>query len=152
MDITSDAQFKEKLQALPIAQQRPIAALFVESVLDLCDDKRVKNAVETAKRSDVSEDELAAVYKAAQTASTETFTKCGKDTDWGQQAAHFVAAASTACVIPTAQVMVEKCEVACNAAMHSRMAKTCSAVVNSDFSGSAEIEKQYQILSTYLTQ
>lgn len=150
MAITSDAQFKEQLQTLSIAQQRLVAASFVESVLALCDDKRVKNAVETAKRSDISEDELAMAYKAAQTASTETFTKCGQDTDWAQQAAHFVAAASAACVIPTSQVAVEKCEVACHAAMHSRMAKTCAAVVSGDFLGASEIEKQYKILSDYL--
>lgn len=147
--ITNDTEFKNALNQLTLAQQRRVAALFVESVLTLCDDHRVKNALNATKITEITPDELAAVYRAAKAASIERFTQCGKDVNWLGQAGHFVAAASVACVTPENQIKSTD-NIAWTAAMHGRMARTCETIAAGKGSENQETQQQYQILTRFL--
>ncbi len=98
MAISNDKDFKATLAGLPVARQRQVAARFVQRVFDLSKDVRVKAALEVAGRADISDAELTVVSAAANTARVESFTQCGKETDWSAQAGLFVAKAAVACV------------------------------------------------------
>ncbi len=147
--ITTDREFKKSLNSLTIVQQRVIGALFVKNVLHLCKDYRIEKAVEVAKNSHITGDELVAVYKAAKSASVETFTQCGKDADWLGQASHFVAAAGTACVMPPDSLKPTD-NLAWNAAMQARMARTFETIAAGEGSENQETQQQYEILENFL--
>jgi hypothetical protein len=98
MAIGNDKEFKAALAGLPVAKQRQVASRFVQRVFDLSNDVRVKAALEVAGRPEISDAELTVVSSAANTARVESFTQCGKETDWAAQAGLFVAKAAVACV------------------------------------------------------
>jgi len=147
--ITNETEFKNALDQLTLAQQRRVGALFVENVLTLCDDHRVKNALNATKTTEITPDELIAVCRSAKTASIESFTQCGKDVDWLGQAGHFVAAASVACVTPENQIKPTD-NIAWTAAMHGRMARMCETIAAGEGSENQETQQQYQILARFL--
>lgn len=147
--INNDNEFKNTLMQLSTEQQRIVGALFVENVLSLCDDKRIRSALTVARTPGPDPEELANVYKSAKTTSTETFTQCGKDADWLGQASHFVAAAAAACVTPKAQLK-QGDNLAWVAAMHARMARTFSTIAGGEGSENTETQTQYHILADYL--
>jgi hypothetical protein len=148
MAISSEKEFKAALDGLPMAQQRQVAARFAESVLILCRDVRVAGAVSAAKRPDITDPELAAMYQAAKSASVESFTQCGHETDWAAQAGHFVSKAAMACV----QATESSTNLAWDAAMDARMARTCSSIASGEGTETHEAEAQYRILDAYLNQ
>lgn len=146
MSITNDSEFKAALAKLTPTQQRMVAARFADNVLALCEDPRVVAAVNAAKRPDITEAELTVVYQAAKTASVETFTQCGKEADWRNQASHFVAEAALACVSPPDRAA----NLAWTVAMNARMARTCETIANGQGTENREAEQQYCILSEFL--
>ena len=78
----------------------------------------------------------------------ESYTRCGADGDWNDQAGYFVARAAAACLSP-----VEKGKPggpAWQAAMSSRMARTSAAIVAGNGTVD-ETEQQYRMLTDYLT-
>jgi hypothetical protein len=143
MAITNDSEFKTALAALSVQQQRHVAALFVENILTMSADSRLKGVLSTAKREDVSNDELVAMYHAAKSASVESYTQCGAEGDWRCQAAHFVAEATVACV------NTKSSNPAWDAAMHCRMARTCGEIAEGSGTENQEVEAQYKILSAF---
>ena len=143
---TNDKEFKAELGALPIAHQRHVASLLVQRVFPLSNDFRLKAALEIAQRADISDAELAGAYQAANTARVESFTQCGKVTDWTAQAGHFVAKAAVACVRPAA----EGESLAWDAAMSARMARTCETVATGEGTENSEAGEQYRILEAFL--
>jgi len=147
--ITDEKGFKQALNDLDIHKQRVMGAMFVERVLELFNDERVRRAVKVAQNIGVSEEELQAAYKSARSASIESFTRCGADGDWKEQAGHFVANAAAACVIPVEQI--RKNNPAWEAAMNCRMARSCEAIANEETSNE-EDHHQYWVLSEFLTQ
>lgn len=147
--ITNETEFKNALDQLTLAQQRRVGALFVENVLTLCDDYRVKNALNATKTTEITPDELIAACRSAKTASIESFTQCGKDVDWLGQAGHFVAAASVACVTLENQIKPTD-NIAWTAAMHGRMARMCETIAAGEGSENQETQQQYQILARFL--
>ena len=146
MTISNDKEFKAKLAALPGAQQRQLAARFVQRVFGLSNDVRVKAAIDFALRGDVTSAELTVVSQAANSARVESFTQCGRETDWSAQAGHFVAKAAVACVAPA----VEGASLAWDAAMQTRMARTCETVATGEGTENSEAEEQYRILEAFL--
>lgn len=146
MPIVNENEFKTALAGFSIPQQRQVAARFAESVLPLCHDARIKGAINAAKRADITDEELAALFHAAKTASVESYTQCGKEANWLGQAGHFVAEAATACVTPQEQAD----NLAWNAAMHARMARTCESIATGQGTENSEAEKQYKILEEFL--
>ena len=142
----NDKDFKAELGTLPIARQRLVAAEFVRRVLPLSNDFRLKAAVDTALRAEATDNELAAACQAANTARVESFTRCGKETDWAAQAGHFVAKSVVACVRPA----VEGDNLAWEAAMSARMARTCETVAEGRGTENGEAQEQYRILGAFL--
>ncbi len=148
MPIGNDKEFKSALAGLPVARQRQVAARFVQRVFDLSNDVRVKAALEVAGRPEISEAELTVVTAAANTARVESFTQCGRETDWAAQAGLFVAKAAVACVGAPAPGG----NLAWDAAMQSRMARTCQTVADGSGTENREAEEQYRILEAFLNQ
>jgi len=146
MAISNDKEFKASLAALPAPSQRQVAARFVERVYPLSNDVRVKAALDAAGRPDISDAELTVVTQAANTARVESFTQCGRETDWTAQAGHFVAKAAVACVKPAEAGD----NLAWEAAMQARMARTCQTVAEGSGTENREAEEQYRILEAFL--
>lgn len=143
MAINNDSEFKTALSKLPRAGQRQVAARFAENVLALCKDARVKHAIGTARRSDITDDELDAALESAKKASVDSFTLCGKECDWNSQAGHFVAEAALACLKPGPNPAWE-------AAMHARMARTSESIATGIGTENAESAAQYRILAEFM--
>jgi hypothetical protein len=146
MTIRNDVEFKAALAGLDLAGQRRAAASFVERVLDLSADGRVRAAVEAARRGELIETEREVLFLAANTARVESFTQCGRETDWHAQAGHFVAKGAVACVKAPAAGE----NLAWDAAMHARMARTCQGVASGAGTETREAEAQYQLLEELL--
>ncbi|OUD12200.1 hypothetical protein [Thioflexithrix psekupsensis] len=143
--ISNDNEFRIELNKLSVSQQRAVAALFVENVLSLYEDDRIKRAVKLAENPATAEDELQMAHKMAKAASVESYTRCGADGDWRDQAGHFVAKAAATCVAPGA-----KENLAWDVAMYCRMARTCTNIARDESSESGENEAQYQLLSEFV--
>lgn len=146
MAIFNDSEFKAALSRLSLAQQRALAARFAENVLAVSRDPRVAGAVQAAKRPDVTERELVPAFHAARSASVESHTQCGKEADWLCQAGHFVAKAAMISVMPAEQGG----NLAWEAAMNARMARTTETIATGEGSANSEAEQQYRILDEYL--
>jgi hypothetical protein len=148
MTIANDKEFRAALAGLDPARQRQVAARFVDSVLALCGDVRIAGAVSAARRPDITEVELAAMYQAAKTASVESYTQCGRETDWTAQAGHFVCKAALNCVRPASAGE----HLAWDAAMEARMARTCATIAGGEGTETREAELQYRILEAFLSE
>jgi hypothetical protein len=142
--ISNDHELRVALDGLTAEQQRIFGARFARGVLHLCDDGRVKRAVETALDPEATEAELADAYRAAKAYATKTYTDCGKDTDWLAQAAHFVAASAAAALTPPA-LLPEKTNPAWKAAVQARMAKNCEIMEVDEGEAESESDRQYRI-------
>jgi hypothetical protein len=149
MAITNDKDFKAALAKLSPIEQRQVAARFVQRVFALSGDVRVKAALDMALRPDISDAELAVISHAANTARVESYTQCGKETDWNDQAGHFVAKAAATCVRPA----IEGQNLAWDTAMQVRVARTCDAAAADNAADHhREAEEQYAILDAYLSK
>ena len=148
MGIQHDQEFKERLASLTTNQQRQVAARFAENVQSLSSDPRVVAAVNAAKRPDISEAELGVVFQAAKTACVESYTQCGKEADWANQAAHFMADAARNCV----RLAERGGNLAWDTAMAARMARTCETIANGQGTENREAVQQYRILDEFLNQ
>ena len=148
MAISNDKEFKAKLAELSVSQQRQVATRFVQRVFGLSNDVRIKAALDVAGRADITDAELTVVSQAANTARVESFTQCGRETDWGAQAGHFVAKAAAACVGPA----TAGSNLAWDAAMQARMARTCETVATGEGTENREAEAQYSVLEAFLNQ
>jgi hypothetical protein len=146
MTIRNDRDFKATLAGLPDAQQRQVAARFVRRVFPLSNDFRIKAALELAERADIDQAELASAHHAAKAACVESYTQCGHECNWNSQAGHFVAQAAVACIRPA----TEGDNLAWDAAMQARMARTCATVADGAGTENREAEEQYRILEAYL--
>jgi len=148
MAISNDKEFKAALNGLSLTRQRQVAARFVDSVLALSNDVRVAGAVSAAKRPDITDVELAALYQAAKAARVESYTQCGRETDWSAQAGHFVSKAAVNCV----KAAATNDNLAWDAAMEARMARTCAAIAGGEGTETREAEQQYRILEAFLSE
>ena len=146
MNIGNDNEFKAALGFLSGATRRLVAARFAENVLSLCPEARVKGAIEVAKQADISVAELAAAFQSAKAASVDSYTRCGHECDWNDQASHFVAEACVACVQPEQPGT----NPAWDAAMQARMARTCETIATGRGTDNAEAAAQYRILAEFL--
>jgi hypothetical protein len=143
MTINNDSEFKATLNGLPANRQRQVAARFAKSVLVLSKDARVKHAIDSVTQKSLSDDELDSAYKSAKAASVDSFTRCGSECNWNDQAGHFVAQAALACIKPGDSP-------AWDAAMYARMARTSESIATGIGTDNAETVAQYRILEKYL--
>jgi hypothetical protein len=146
MSITHDKEFKLALASLPVERQRQVAAAFCRRVQDLSHDVRVKSALESAGRVDITEAELVLAAHAAHAARVDSFAQCGRDVGWTAQAGHFVAKAAEVCV----RIPVPGENIAWEAAMQTRLARTCQTVAEGLGTENTEAREQYRILENFL--
>jgi hypothetical protein len=146
MSIKSDEEFKAALSGLTLPEQRRIAARFIEHVAGLTEDPRITAAITAALHRDISDKELAMAVQAARSAHVESYTQCGSLGDWKCQAGHFVAKAALSCVSPVESGH----NLAWDAAMHARMARTCDAIAQGQGTEHHEATAQYRILEDLL--
>jgi hypothetical protein len=147
--ISNDKDLRDLLEGLPVDQQRRIGLKFAESLVHLSREDRVKRAIETGLREDVTESELEDAYRAAKAWATKTYTDCGKDTDWLAQADHFIAAATAAALTPDNMLPDAKTNRAWKAAMHARMANNCELVEGEGNAHLDEVSRQYEIANAF---
>ncbi len=148
--ISNETEFKQALQGLDSAQQRMVAAMFVEHVLPLSNDERLNRVIKVATDSNASQDEISNALKSAKAATFDSHTRCGAECNWTEQAGYFVARAAVAAVTPQAQLTSGN--PAWQAAMSSRMAQTSLLIDNEsdEVATHSESEWQYETLSNYL--
>ena len=142
--IASDADFRAALSELPVAKQRQVARQFIDHVMDLTDSARVRQAMAFADANIPSvEADLADGYKAAKAAAIESYTLCGNEGDWRNQAGHFVAAAAVACLTPGPQAG-KAGSVAWSTAMNARMARVCEKIADGQGADDSEAGNTHQ--------
>ena len=148
--ITNDAEFKQALDSIDATQQRAVAASFIEHVLSLSDDSRIKRAVKVATDDSASNDEIADALKSAKAAIMDSSTRCGAEGNWTDQAGYFVARAAVAALTPKAQS--KSGNPAWQAALSCRMAQTSIQIdsASGEMPGHSENQWQYDILSNHL--
>ena len=149
-DINNEADFKQVLRSLGDVQQRQVAALFVNHVLELSDDKRLDRVIKTAADAEATDEELAAALKTAHAVTFDSHARCGAEGHWSDQAGYFVARAAVAAT--TSEEHSRVGGPAWQAAMQTRMAYTSMLIDDETDKHSAhtECEWQYQALSDYL--
>ncbi len=145
MTISNDKELKAALATLDDSERRQVATLLVQQVLELSGDARVKGGLDLAGRTDAGSAELAVAAAGVNTARVESFTQCGRDTDWAAQASHFVARAAQECVKPAVDLSA-----AWEAAMQARMARMCKTLAAGEGTDNREAEAQYQVLDAFL--
>ncbi len=147
--ITNDKQLRMQLDSLDISQQRLLAVLFIKNVIHLTNDAQIKKAIEVAENPDSSENDLLTAYKQIKSIATKSYTDCGSETDWKQQAEHFVAVALMACLTPENQLAQGK-SLVWKTAMQTRMAKNCEMIEKDSGEIDNESIKQYQMVEQFL--
>ena len=147
--IANDQQLRAALNALTSTEQRLMGARFAGSVMHLCMNDRVRRAGQLALDPDADPTELDDALKTAKTHTVKTYTDCGKDTNWLEQADHFVAAALVATLTPADQLAAQS-NPAWKAAVQARMAKNCEIMVEEEGEDETESDRQYRIASQYL--
>jgi hypothetical protein len=145
--ITNETEFRRALEGLDAARQRAVAALFVKNVLPLCDDERIERVTNIAAREDAPEDHLTEALRTARIATTECHARCGAEGDWKAQAGYFVARAVVAALTPAGQIPGGQ---AWQAAMSSRMARTCESIASGRDLAGQESREQYRVLADFL--
>jgi len=148
--IRSDHDLRIALDTLSPTASRRLASRFAAKVLDLCDDPRVRQAVEVAAREEVTESLLATAHHEAKAAAAESFTQCGHDTEWRSQAGHFVAAAAAAATAPP-EVAREMGNPAWRSALYTRMARTCEMIADDRGDTHSEAARQYRLAEEAVT-
>lgn len=146
--IGNDQELRHALVGLSPVQQRHLGGLFVESALDLCDDARIRRALTVAMDPDSSEEECKDAFHSAKAYAIQSYTECGRDTDWSKQAAHFVATAA-ACLLADEQ-MAGTGNRALKAAMQVRNARNCALIAQESDVGEDEAARQYRIAKEFL--
>jgi hypothetical protein len=145
--IENDDDFRQPLKNMEITAQRMLAARFVENVLPLSDDDRIRRVIEIAAKADASRADVSDAFHTARTATIDSHNRCGADADWKAQAGYFVARAALAAVTPPEQMAGGP---AFQAAMSSRMARTCVDIESSEDTAGRERQAQYRILTEFL--
>jgi 3'-phosphoadenosine 5'-phosphosulfate (PAPS) 3'-phosphatase len=144
----NDSDFRKLLNGLSLVQQRAVGARFVHSVKDLSDDTRIDVAIKVAQDSKATNDDIDSAYKSANRAVMDCYTRCGADADWDMQASYFVARAASDVVTPEKEI--KNNNPAWQAAMHSRMARTCAVIDTDTTEEQQETEQQHRILDDFL--
>ena len=147
--ITNDKQLRQKLDSLDIRQQRLAAVLFIKNVIYLNTDMQIQKAIDIAENPASSEEELLTAYKQVKSIATKSYTDCGHETNWKQQAEHFVASAVMACLTPDKQLTFGK-SLVWKTAMQARMAKNCEMIEKDTADVDNESVRQYQLLEQFL--
>ena len=143
MPITNDSELRKAIDAMSPAQQQALGLRFAASVADLTKDARLLRALQDATAPGASEQAIGDAYKTAKAISTATYTACGQDANWAEQAEHFVAATLAAALAPPEQ-FAGKGNPAWKAAMQGRMARNCAMIETGEGAADTESQRQYR--------
>lgn len=149
MTIHNDQELKQALSNLSIKEQRILAAHFVANVAHLNPDPLIEHALKEVGEQNLATTELEEIYKSIKSLAVETYTACGNDADWPAQAAHFIATATKACLMPVEQLGNKK-NLAWKCAMQTRMAKNCEMIDSDSNIVDNEAQNQYRITNDFL--
>ncbi|RKZ91036.1 MAG: hypothetical protein DRQ43_10570 [Gammaproteobacteria bacterium] len=123
--VKTNKEFVKTLASLSLAEQRYLGAQFIFSVLDIIDEPRLKNIMNSINKKGNSAEELHSAYKLAHSFYIETHPHSGfEELDFKRQAIHMVAEACVNCLAPIYQE-VTTLHLAQKTAMYCRMAITC---------------------------
>lgn len=145
--IVNDAEFRAALGTLSGAQQRRLAMQFVDAVLPVAEDAKLKKVAEEARAAG-DEAAQAEVQKAARRVVLDCHTRCGAEGDWKAQADYFIARALIEAIAPPEKG--KPGNAAWQAAMAARMVRTCRAIDAGDDAADSERQRQYDIASNFL--
>jgi len=145
--ISNDQELRKVLEGLSEEQQRRIGAMFIESAMDLCDDARVRRAVQVAKDPETSPEILEDAFHSAKDYAVGSYTECGREADWNRQAAHFMGVAA-ACLLSDEQRGGEAGR-AWRVAMQVRNARNCALIANEAGGDVDEAERQRRIAAEF---
>lgn len=148
MTIQNDKEFRTALDKLSVEQQRSLGALFVQSVKHLCDDQMIDRAIKAAPEQDSLA--MNEAFKQVKALATRTYTACGGDACWPEQAAHFVATAAKACLMPAEQIG-SNANLAWRTAIQARLANNCEMIEKDSGEINSEAQKQYALTEEYLS-
>ena len=144
--IANDQDLRNTLNALSTERQRAIGARFAASVGGAARDPRLKKVLEIVALLESPEREDA--YQTAKSITVQTYTACGRDTDWAAQAEHFVAAACVAALTPDSS-LTGSTNLAWKAAIQARLANNCLMMENDDAAQDNEAQRQYKITEKF---
>lgn len=150
--ISNEREFKQALGYLSPSEERLVSALFLQNVLDVTDDTRIKKAVKVALDGHATVQEQTDAYNIARSIATETFTVVGHALDPERQALHFLATATSYCLFPE-HLRPHYCKKRASwaIALHTRMARCWSQVARGQEEEELrEDEDQYKILGSFL--
>ncbi|MFK5986223.1 MAG: hypothetical protein QM479_12485 [Pseudomonadota bacterium] len=148
-NITNDKQLRAQLDSLDLQQQRLLAVLLVKSVIYLSSDGSIEKAINIAKDPNSTATDMLNAYKQVKTISTKSYTDCGSETDWKEQAEHFVASSAMACLTPENLITQGK-SLVWKTAMQARMAKNCEMIEKDSGEVDNEALKQYKLTEQFL--
>ena len=148
ISIHNDTELKQALEQLDPVQKRIVGALFVGNVESLTTDDRVYRAIEKAQDINATAEELEDTFKSLKRVMIDSRARCGADSDWGEQAAHFVTRAANAVIAP--QGNTPTLESLWQVVQSCRIARNCALIAVHDASDNPEAETQYHILSGFL--
>jgi effector-binding domain-containing protein len=157
--ITTNAAFKESLSSLTLAHQRVVGARFIANVLDLTQNRHIKQAQALLSNTDISAEDLDEAYHSIYSIYVNTHPRSHFSLlDYNKQAEHFVAEACLYSLAPTYSE-TKKHHLAEKVSMYCLMARTCASIIHegnypefTDTEGlvKKEVDAQYEILSEYL--
>jgi hypothetical protein len=148
--INNDKQLRAQLDKLDLVQQRKLALQFVKSVINLSHDERIYKAVQLVDKDNYSAEDLTHAYKQLKSITISTYTDCGSEPDWNEQAEHFVAAAAMACLAPESQLPQGK-SLIWKTAIQARMARNCQMIECDSGDIDNEAANQYKLTEEFLT-
>jgi hypothetical protein len=157
--ITNVKEFKAALESLSDEQQRVLGAKFIAEVLDLAENKQLKDIQALAANADASIDDLLSAYRQAQSIAVDlSYHGILEPIDFKKQAEHYVAKGCVACLFPL-PASAKFRHRAWNVAHYCREARMCSnlkheqdtdILANVEKELHAAINKQYRLTSEFL--
>jgi hypothetical protein len=143
--ISNIKEFKAALDLLSDEQQRVLGARFIAEVLDLTDNKRLKESQAIAQQVQASAEDLLAAYSSAQSIAVDlSFHGVLELINFKKQAEHYVAKACAACLFPMPASVKQRYR-AWNVAHYCREARMCANLKHEeDTEILATVEKELQ--------
>ncbi|MFK5985314.1 MAG: hypothetical protein QM479_07790 [Pseudomonadota bacterium] len=149
ISISNDKQLRSYFDSLDLLQQRSLALIFINNISYLNSDERIEKIIsEIPFFANNNEEERLNIYQKIKTIMIKSYTNCGSETDWKQQAEHFVAAAVVACLTPEQFISKGK-SIVWKTAIQARMAKNCEMIEKDSAEVDSEAIKQYHLAEEF---
>jgi hypothetical protein len=150
--ISNEREFREAIASLSAEEEHTVSALFLQNVLDVTRDPRIRRVISVALDRNAGEEEREGACNTARSIATETFTHLGEELDLNRQALHFLATAATYCLLPDRlKSLYCRKRAPWAIALHTRMARCWSQMAQGrEEEEMREDEDQYKILAGFM--